>query len=308
LSPLEGGGLKMIQKEKLTGVISPIATPFLDEEVSYAGLAENIRKYNDTGLKGYMVLGSNGEFQSLTEEESLKIVDTVQKEKTAEKTLIVGAGRESARATIEFMKKIRDKGADFAAVLTPHYFTMAMTDEALINFYNTIADRSDIPVIIYHAPVFSSGVTVTINMISSLSGHLNIAGMKNTSNEAVLPYLKAVPEGAGFNILCGYIDMFYGSLQSGATGGILSIANYLPDICCELYDLCMSGDKVNASKLNNRVSAFNSKVMGDYGVAGVKTAMNLLGYFGGEPRNPLLPLDAGEVEKLRSYFKEEGIL
>ncbi|MHC4104824.1 MAG: dihydrodipicolinate synthase family protein [Planctomycetota bacterium] len=281
----------MIQKEKLTGVISPIATPFLDEEVSYAGLAENIRKYNDTGLKGYMVLGSNGEFQSLTEEESLKIVDTVQKEKTAEKTLIVGAGRESARATIEFMKKIRDKGADFAAVLTPHYFTMAMTDEALINFYNTIADQSDIPVIIYHAPVFSSGVTVTINMISSLSGHLNIAGMKNTSNEAVLPYLKAVPEGAGFNILC-----------------VLSIANYLPDICCELYDLCMSGDKVNASKLNNRVSAFNSKVMGDYGVAGVKTAMNLLGYFGGEPRNPLLPLDAGEVEKLRSYFKEEGIL
>ena len=132
----------MIHKEKLTGVIAPIATPFIDEEVAYAGLAENIKKYNDTGLKGYMVLGSNGEFQSLTEKESLKIVDTVQKEKAPEKTLIVGAGRESARATVEFIKKIRDKGADFAAVLTPHYFTRAMTDEALINYYNTVADRS----------------------------------------------------------------------------------------------------------------------------------------------------------------------
>ena len=137
---------------------------------------------------------------------------------------------------------------------------------------------------------------------------MNIAGMKNTSGKDVLPFLKAVPEGAEFNILTGYIDMFYESFQSGATGGILSIANYLPDICCEMNDLCISGDNVKASKLNDRVSAYNSKVMGDYGVAGVKTAMNLLGYFGGEPRNPLLPLDTGEVEKLRRYFTEEGIL
>ena len=298
----------MIHNRKLTGVISPIATPFLDEEVAYAGLAENIKKYNDTGLKGYMVLGSNGEFQSLTEKESLKIVDTVQKEKAPEKTLIVGAGRESARATVEFIKKIRDKGADFAAVLTPHYFTRAMTDEALINYYNAVADRSDIPVIIYHAPVFSSGVTVSVNMVSSLSGHLNIPGMKNTSNEDVLPYLKAVPEGAGFNILSGNINKFYESLQSGASGGILSVANYLPDICCELYDLCRSGDKVSVPKLNDRVRVLSSRASGNYGVAGVKAAMNLLGYFGGEPRNPLLPLGTGEVEELRRYFEEEGFI
>jgi 4-hydroxy-2-oxoglutarate aldolase len=298
----------MTHKDKLSGVIAPLATPFISEEVSYTDLEKNIEKYNDTGLKGYLVLGSNGEFQSLTEEESLRIVDIVQKSKAPDKTMAVGAGRESAKATVEFIKKVTDRGADYAAVLTPHYFVRVMTDEALINYYLSVADRSELPIIIYHAPRFSAGLKVSANMIYSLSGHKNIIGMKNTSDEDVLPYVKAVPEGAEFHILSGNINKFYESLIEGASGGILSIANYLPDICCELYDKCRSGDIDSALKMSDWAKVLSGKASGNYGVAGVKAAMNLLGFFGGEPRIPLLPLNSDEVEELREFFIDEGFL
>jgi 4-hydroxy-2-oxoglutarate aldolase len=298
----------MIHGDKLTGVIAPIATPFVNEEVSYTDLEKNIDKYNAIGLKGYLVLGSNGEFQSLTEDESLKIVDTVLKSKISGKIMAVGAGRESAKATVEFIKKVSDRGADYAAVLTPHYFAGMMTDEALINYYTSVADRSDIPLIIYHAPRFSSGVNVSVSMISALSGHSNIAGMKNTSDEDVLPYLKAVPEDAEFHVLSGNINKFYESLLEGASGGILSIANYLPGICCELFEKYRIGDREDALRLSDRARILSGRASGNYGVAGVKAAMDLLGYFGGEPRIPLLPLDVPEIEGLKKFFMEEGFV
>lgn len=298
----------MSHKEKLSGVFPPVMTPFLDEEVAYNKLAENIEKYNETDLTGYMPLGSNGEFRSLTEEESLKSVDVIQKSKSPEKTLMVGAGRESAKATIEFIKKIEDKGVDYASVLTPHYFTSAMTDEALIKYYTVVAERSKIPIMIYNAPKFCAGLTISANVISALAEHPNIVGMKDTSKEDISIYLKAVPSGADFYILAGTISKFYKSLLAGAVGGVLSMANYLPDMCCELYEIYLSGDTEKGQKKDEYVRQLSSNAASKYGVAGVKAAMNLLGYFGGEPRIPLPALDEKEVAELRAVLEGEGLL
>jgi len=136
-------------KKKLSGVFTPNAISFLNEEVAYDRIAENIKFYNQTKLEGYMPLGSNGEFRSLTDEESIKIIDVYQKYMSPEKTLIAGVMRESAKATIEFIKKIVDKRVDFATILPPHYFVTSMIDEALMKYYTTIADQSPIPIMVY---------------------------------------------------------------------------------------------------------------------------------------------------------------
>ena len=102
----------MSHKEKLSGVFPPFMTPFVDDgKVSYSELAENIEKCNDTPLRGYMPLGSNGEFMSLTEAESLKILDVFKQKKAANKTIIAGAGRESTDPTLDFINKIADKAS-----------------------------------------------------------------------------------------------------------------------------------------------------------------------------------------------------
>lgn len=295
-------------KKKLSGVFTPNVTPFLNEEVTYDKVAENIERYNQTKLKGYMPLGSNGEFRSLTDEESIKIIDVYQKYISSEKTLIAGVMRESAKATIEFIKKIADKGVDFATILLPHYFVKYMTDEALINYYTTIADQSPIPIMMYNAPKFTAGLLISPHMVSVLAEHPNIAGMKDTSKEDISIYVNAVPKGANFYVLAGTINKLYAGLKVGAIGGVVSMANYLPDMCCKLQELFHAGKIKEAKKLDVYTRELSKNAAGKYGVAGVKVAMDLLGYFGGDPRIPLLPLNDEQKAELKVVLEKEGLL
>jgi 4-hydroxy-2-oxoglutarate aldolase len=295
-------------KKKLSGVFTPNVTPFLNEEVSYDKIAENIERYNQTKLKGYMPLGSNGEFRSLTDEESIKIIDVYQKYISPEKTLITGVMRESAKATIEFIKKIADKRVDFATILPPHYFIKYMTDEALIKYYTTIADQSPVPIMIYNAPKFAANLVFSTNLVSVLAEHPNIVGMKDTSKEDISIYVNAVPKGANFYVLAGTINKLYAGLKVGAIGGVVSMSDYLPDMCCKLQELFELGKIKEAEKLDVYARELSSKAAGKYGVAGVKAAMDLLGYFGGDPRIPLLPLNNEQKARLKAVLEKEGLL
>ena len=295
-------------KEKLSGVFTPNATPFLNEEVAYDKIAENIKRYNQTELKGYMPLGSNGEFRSLTDEESIKIIDVYQKYMSPEKTLIAGVMRESAKATIEFIKKIADKGVNFATILLPHYFVKSMTDEALINYYTTIADQSPIPIMMYNAPKFTAGLLISTDLVSVLAKHPNIAGMKDTSKEDISIYVNAVPKGANFYVLAGTINKLYAGLKVGAIGGVVSMADYLPAMCCKLQKLFELGKMEEAEKLDVYARELSSNAAGKHEVAGVKAAMDLLGYYGGNPRIPLLPLNDKQKAELKAVLEKEGLL
>jgi 4-hydroxy-2-oxoglutarate aldolase len=300
---------KKTLKEKLSGVFPPVMTPFFqDGGIDYEGLAFNIEKMNATALGGYMPLGSNGEFRSLTDEEALEVVKLIAKKRDSDKTLMAGTGRESAYATIEFTKKAAQAGAEFASVLTPYYYVSKMTDEALIRFFTQVADASPIPVLIYCAPGFAGGLIISPRAVHELAGHPNIVGMKDTSKEDIAGYVKAVPPGTEFYVLAGSISKFYCGLTAGAIGGVLSIANYLPRECCEIQKLFEAGRKDEANSLSELLKSVTSRATGKHGVAGVKGAMNLLGYRGGEPRVPVLPLGPAELEEVRGVLAAEGFL
>jgi 4-hydroxy-2-oxoglutarate aldolase len=296
-------------KEKLSGVFPPVMTPFFaDGKIDYDGLAYNIEKMNQTNLGGYMPLGSNGEFRSLTDEESLEILKLIVKKKSPGKTLMAGTGRESAWATIEFTKKAADAGAEFASVLTPYYYVKKMNDEALIRFFSDVADASPIPVLMYCAPAFAGGVIISTAAVSHLAPHPNIVGMKDTSKEDIAGYVKAAPAGVEFHVLAGSISKYYYGLTVGAIGGILSIANYLPAECCEIQKLFNEGKKDEANKVSELLKSVTERATGKYSVSGVKGAMNLLGYKGGDPRVPVLPLKPAELDEVRAVLKAEGFL
>lgn len=296
-------------RDKLSGVFPPCMTIFDEnEEVAYAKIAKNIERYNQTKLKGYMPLGSNGEFRSLNDEESVKIIEVYQKYRTKDKTLIAGVMRESAKTTIEFIKKIADKSVDFATILPPHYFVNFMTDDALIKYYEMIADQSPIPIMMYNAPKFSAELTFSTHLVSVLAPHPNIAGLKDTSKEDIAIYINAVPKGANYYVLAGTIEKFYKGLVAGAIGGVLSIANYLPEICCKLQELYESGNLEEAQKLDVYARQLSKNAAGNYGVAGVKAAMDLLGYYGGNPRVPVLPMNDQAKAELKAVLEKEGLI
>jgi 4-hydroxy-2-oxoglutarate aldolase len=296
-------------KEKLSGIFPPNMTIFDEnEEVDYGKIAANIERYNQTKLKGYMPLVSNGEFRSLTDEESIKIIEVYQKYKGKDKVLIAGVMRESAKATVEFIKKITDKGVDFGTILSPHYFVKFMTDEALIKYYTMIADQAPIPIMMYNAPKFTGGLVFSTNVVTVLAEHPNIAGMKDTSSEDISLYVNAVPEGANFYVMAGTINKFYAGLKAGAIGGVISMANYVPEMCCTLQEIYEAGNIEEAEKMDVYMRELSKNAAGKFGVAGVKAAMDFLGYHGGNPRLPLLPLDDEKKAALKVVLEKEGVL
>jgi 4-hydroxy-2-oxoglutarate aldolase len=292
----------------LSGVFPPIATPFINEKVALEKLSENIIKYNETDLKGYLILGSNGEFRSVNDDEALQITDVAGRHKKPDKVLIAGAARESTHATIEFIEKLSDLGVDYVAILPPHYFVGKMTDEVLIRHYSLVADHSKLPITIYNAPKFSAGLLIPPQVIASLAEHPNIVGLKDTSKEDIAQYVNAVPAGADFAVLAGSINKFYEGLVKGAVGGVLSLADYLPQKCCELQQAFLSGDQAKAKQMDEYLRALSSRAAGKFGVAGLKAAMDLLGYYGGLPRLPLTGMADSDKQQLKAVLQKEGLL
>lgn len=294
-------------EEKLSGVFAPVTTPFEADDVRYDWLAENLETLGRSGLKGYLALGSNGEFMSLTPQEQLEVLKVFAECKGG-KTVMAGTARESTRETIEFSRQAAETGVDFVSVLTPHYFARRTTDEVLIRYYTEVADNVPVPVLLYNAPGFAGGVQLSPAVVRELAAHPSIVGMKDSSPSGMNSYLSATRDSDAFDVLAGSANFFYTALVCGAAGGVISLANLLPDECCRLYDAFIRADFEQAQQLHFRLIALNKAVSGRAGVAGVKAAMDLMGYRGGAPRRPLVPVEEAARQAIREALEKEGVL
>ncbi len=291
--------------KKLSGIAAPIATPFINQEVSYDRLKSNMQQYKKTGLAGFFALGSNGESMFLSESEKLKVLEVILQEKAEHQIVMAGAGYESTRQTISFSKQIAAMGADFVSILTPSYFKKRLTDEAMIGYYTEVADAVSIPVVAYNAPGFT-GMTLTPNVVAEISRHPNVIGLKDTSKGNMSTYLSVA--GDDFSILSGTISTLFESMLLGAKGGVVSLANAFPAPCCELYEAFKAVDLDKARRLHYLLNKLNKSVSGSFGVAGVKYAAEVAGYHGGDPRKPLLPITEAGRQSIRNAIEDAGLL
>ncbi len=293
-------------REKLSGVFAPITTPFDKEgNLLIEELAANIKKLNQSRLRGYLVLGTNGEFKSLSEEEQSKVLETVIKSSAKDKVIMAGTGRESTRESILASKEAASLGADFASLIVPSFFPKKMTDPVLLKHFQSVADASPIPVLLYNNPEVAV-LTYSTHLVTEVSKHPNIVGMKDSSKGNFASYLLA--SGLDFNLLAGSATFFLEALVMGGVGGVLSIANFAPDPCCKVYDLWKAGNLEEAKQAQYQLMSLNQKVSGKFGVAGVKAAMDMAGFYGGPPRAPLLPLTIDERKKLHEELAASGSL
>jgi 4-hydroxy-2-oxoglutarate aldolase len=286
-------------QKSLKGIFAPICTPF-DERgnILFDHLAKNVQKYAKTGLHGYLVLGSNGENKSLTGSEKEKVLETVIEYRDPVQTIMVGSIFESTAETIDFALMAQEAGADYITLLPPSYFKSAMKDSVLLKYFTDTASSLKIPCLLYKAPQFSGGVDLSVSLIKECIKHPNIAGIKDSSSSGIEKILSVAPK--DFAVLSGSANTFFPAMMSGAVGGVLSIANYLPDKAVELYEYIRSGDLQKAVKLDRMIVTSNIEISGTYGVAGVKCAMDLCGYQGGYPRLPLQPIPPEGLELIRN--------
>jgi 4-hydroxy-2-oxoglutarate aldolase len=293
-------------KEMLSGVYPPMATPFENDEILFDGLIKNVEKMNSTGLRGYFVCGTNGEFKSLTVDERLKVLETVVKHAAPDKVVMGGTAAESTKETIEITKNAAEIGVRLVSLLVPSFFKKIIDDNVLTEYILEVADASPIPVLIYNNPSVTGGVLVSPEVINRVSGHPNVVGMKDSSKGNYEDYLKAAKE--GFYLLAGSAGFFLDLLKAGGIGGVLSLANVFPDDCVLLYRAFIEGRIDEAEIMSKDLVDLNKKVSGRYSVAGVKAAMNITGYVGGAPRKPLHPLNEAQKDELRKTLFESGYM
>lgn len=294
---------------KIKGVLPPMITPFKENgDVDYEKFADNINKWNNYDLAGYLVLGSNSETVFLTEEEKLKLIELTVKHRKAGKIVMAGTGMESTRETIALTNKAADLGADCAMILTPHYYGGKMNDEALINFFTDVADNVKIPVLIYNVTKFTH-VNISPKAVGVLAKHPNIIGMKDSSGS--IPQLINFKHAIGneeFNLMVGTASAWYPALTIGIDGAIMALANCCPAECIEVQEQFEAGNLDEAREIYERVFPVNSAVTGKFGIAGLKYACDLLGFNGGFVRKPLLQLREEEKVELKDILAKAQVL
>ena len=294
---------------EIEGVLPPVTTPFDDNGcIVYDQLAENIKRWNETDISGYLILGSNSESVFLNEEEKLEIVKTARESIPLSKKMLVGTGLESTKSTIEFTRRATDCGADIAVVITPHFFRSNMSHEAFLKHYVMIADSSPVPVLLYNVPSFT-GLNLEAGTVSVLSSHENIIGIKDSSgNVEQLSEIISLTVEKEFSVLTGSSIVLYPSMCVGASGGIMAIACALPEKCSDISKLYKDGSHAEAKELQMRLIEPTIAVTSRYGVPGLKAAMELTGYYGGRSRLPLLPVTSAEIEEIKNIFTNAGFI
>lgn len=287
------------------GIYAPIATPFADDQIDKEALKSNLDRYSASPLAGLVVLGSNGEFAYLDYEEKLDLIEFVRQNTAAEKRMIVGTGCESTRASIRLTQAAAACGADAALVITPSFYKGSMSDAALEQFFLDVAEASPIPVMLYNMPR-NTGLNMSVGLICKLAQHENIVGVKDSSGNIVqiAEIINGTP--ADFATFAGSGSFLYPTLALGGVGGTLAVANILPELCVELYQAVCDGDHELAKRLQRRLLAPNAAVTSRWGIAGLKAALDMLGYGGGLPRRPMLPLAATQLPELKQILLEAG--
>jgi len=271
---------------KLGGVMPPITTPFQDGKVALGKLKENFQKWNKTGLSGYLVLGSNGEAVYLNEREKIKVIEVSRESIPKSKIMLVGTGMESTQETIRFTNQAAKLGADCTLVVTPSYFKGSMKPQILYDHFISVAESSKIGILIYNVPQFT-GINLEPELVAKLSEHPNIIGIKDSSgNIDQLSEIINLSQ-KGFAVFVGSAPVFFPALCIGAVGGILAVANVVPQECVRIKNLFDEKKFDEARVLQNRLTPLAKAVTTKYGIGGLKMAMDLAGYFGGNPRLPL---------------------
>ncbi|HEV2491004.1 MAG TPA: dihydrodipicolinate synthase family protein [Candidatus Acidoferrales bacterium] len=287
---------------KLSGIFPPLTTPFkADGEIDLAGLKSNIARYNKTRLAGYVLNGSTSESVLLTWNEIERLWAEARKCAAPGKALIAGTGAESTVETVQHTKRAAELGFDAALVRTPSYYKPFMTFEAEATHFLRVADASPIPILIYSVPVFTS-YTVEAPLVAHLSSHKNIVGIKDSSGnvQRIADIVRTTH--MKFNTLTGSVMTLQEALEAGACGAILAVACAFPEACVEFYEAVREGDAARVQQLKKQAIGPAATLGSKFGIAGIKFALDRLGYRGGAPRAPLLPVNENAQQEI------EGLL
>jgi len=269
----------------MNGTGLPLATPFANGYVDHDALRALVAWVEARGVDFLVPCGSNSEAPLMTPEERAGVVETVCE--AASIPVLAGTGHAGYEPAVDATRRAADAGADAALVVTPYYFDH--DQPTLEAHYEDLADASPIPVYLYSVPVYT-GIRLEPETVGRLAGHPNVGGMKDSSGDlGTFQRIRARTEDANFDLLVGSASVYAHALDAGGDGGVLALANVVPDRAGEIYERHANGDHAGARALNRDLLELNRAITTVYGIPGLKAAMHARDAPAGDPRRPHRP-------------------
>ncbi|MDP6124820.1 MAG: dihydrodipicolinate synthase family protein [Candidatus Latescibacteria bacterium] len=292
---------------ELAGLLPPIVTPFVDEEISYEGLEENLRVWNKQDVPGYVILGSTGEFVHCTMDEKFQILAAAREHIPEDRVMVAGVGADTTRETIGLAGHAGLIGADYVLVAVPDYYKPVLSERLLTAYYTEIADESPLPVLLYNVPALTA-VPLPIGLVAALSEHPNIVGIKDSTGDSaqVSEIVRLTPP--GFRVLVGSGTGIVGCIAAGAHALVIALGNVAPKLIMRVLQKCEAGDYGAARQAQAELSTLSQGIIRRTGIGGIKVAMEMVGLIGGQPRRPLLSPTDDECAAIRTELENAGLL
>lgn len=240
------------------GVWCPAVTMFNPEtdELDLEAQAKYYKYLSTTGLAGLVILGTNAEAFLLTREERKTLIATARAAVGPNFPIMAGVGAHATRQVLEHIQDAADAGADYTLCLPPGYFGKATTPAVINRFFDDVATKSALPIVIYNFPGVCNGVDLDSAIVAALAKkHDSIVGVKLTCGSvAKVVRLAAVLPKEEFATFGGQSDFLLGGLTSGSSGCIAAFANVFPKTISRIYALWQEGKTKEALELHQKAA------------------------------------------------------
>ena len=165
---------------KIKGIITAMVTPLTDDGINEAATRKLVNKLIEDGVHGLFVLGTNGEFYALSEAEKLELVRIVVDQAAGRVPVFAGSGGISTEEVIKLTNQFAELGVDAVSVITP--YLIKVSDEELIQHYQTIARNTELPIILYNIPA-NTKISISESVFKELIKLPQIIGIKDSSGQ-----------------------------------------------------------------------------------------------------------------------------
>jgi 4-hydroxy-2-oxoglutarate aldolase len=288
-------------------VVAPSPTPFkADDSVDHAAIERNVEKWLETPLSGFVLNSENGEEQFLSETERLDIVRTVNNARNGEKFIVGGVDTSSVTDSIRTAEALVEAGAEMIRIRIPR-LTSNVT-----GYFQQVVPRVPAPVVIIHqmAPGMFAGGEAPVGAEPEVIGELvdidNVFGYIASGNVRFEARVRNfVTTDKPFWLGNGSVLVAMSAI--GANGACLMFGNVAPQECLDIISSMMSGDLKTAQEIQSRCIEADYQIL-SRGAAGIKAALDILGYDGGAPRMPNPAVSDGDREVIRAAMQATGLV
>jgi 4-hydroxy-tetrahydrodipicolinate synthase len=292
----------------LTGSIVAIVTPMQEGgELDLAALSRLIEFHIANGTAGIVIVGTTGESPTVGFEEHCRLIKAAVEAVRGRIPVIAGTGANSTAEAIELTAYAKEAGATSCLSVVPYY--NKPTQEGLYRHFRAIAERVDLPLILYNVPGRTAAdlATDTVLRLAEVPG---IAGIKDATSDMTrhIELLRRLPEGRSFALYSGNDDTALPYILLGGHGVISVTANVAPRLMADMCKAALAGDIATARRLNNRLMPLNTRLFVEANPIPVKWALAAMGLIQPALRLPLVPLSEPQHATVRAALRESGVL